>query len=101
MKYNEGQPITLEHRHRKKGKIKMKDMTVMEIEKVLGERVRATLEKGLSPEEQQIENEKSTLIIGLAKQYLNGVDIALRIEKLQAQTGALKDSCAMKLLKGE
>ena len=50
---------------------------------------------------QQIENEKSTLIIGLAKQYLNGVDIALRIEKLQAQTGALKDSCAMKLLKGE
>ena len=41
----------------------MKDMTVMEIEKVLGERVRATLEKGLTPEEQQIENEKSTLII--------------------------------------
>ena len=78
-----------------------KDMTVMEIEKVLGERVRATLEKGLTPEEQQIENEKSTLIIGLAKQYLNGVDIALRIEKLQAQTGTLKDSCAMKLLKGE
>lgn len=79
----------------------MKDMTVMEIEKVLGERVRATLEKGLTPEEQQIENEKSTLIIGLSKQYLKGVDIALRIEKLQAQTGALKDSCAMKLLKGE
>lgn len=79
----------------------MKDMTVMEIEKVLGERVRTTLEKGLTPEEQQIENEKSTLIIGLSKQYLKGVDIALRIEKLQAQTGALKDSCAMKLLKGE
>ena len=31
----------------------MKDMTVMEIEKVLGERVRATLEKGLTPEEQK------------------------------------------------
>ena len=61
----------------------MKDMTVMEIEKVLGERVRATLDKGLTPEEQQIENEKSTLIIGLAKQYLNGVDIELKNFRLK------------------
>ena len=76
-------------------------MTVMEIEEELGERVRATLEKGSRSDEQQKKKKKSTLIIGLAKQYLNGVDIALRIEKLQAQTGALKDSCAMKLLKGE
>lgn len=68
----------------------MKNMTVMEIEKVLGERVRATLDKGLTPEEQQIENEKSTLIIGLAKQYLNGVDIALRIEKNSGSNRSIK-----------
>lgn len=76
-------------------------MTVMEMEKVLGERVRKALEEGLTPEQMQTENEKSTIVIGLAKQFMNGVDLALRIEKLQAQTGALKESCSMKLLKGE
>lgn len=75
-------------------------MTLIELQKVLGERVSITL-KDMTPEERQTENEQSALIVGLAKQMINNGDLILRTEKLMAQTKNLKESYAMKLITGE
>lgn len=75
-------------------------MTLIELQKVLGDRVNITL-KEMTPEERQTENEQSALIVGLAKQMINNGDLILRTEKLMAQTKNLKESYAMKLVTGE
>lgn len=75
-------------------------MTLIELQKVLGERVNITL-KEMSAEKRQEENEQSALIVGLAKQMINNGDLILRTEKLMAQTKNLKESYAMKLITGE
>ncbi len=75
-------------------------MTLIELQKVLGDRVNVTLKEDLSPEERQTENEQSSLIVGLAKQMIQNGDLILRTEKLMAQTKALKDSYAYKLIAG-
>lgn len=76
-------------------------MTLVELQKVLGERIEVTLQKDLTPEERQIENEQSALIMNIAKQMINNGDLILRTEKLMAQTKCLKNSIAMKLVKGD
>jgi hypothetical protein len=75
-------------------------MTLIELQKILGDRVTITL-KEMTPEERQTENEQSALIVGLAKQMINNGDLILRTEKLMAQTKNLKESYAMKLITGE
>lgn len=75
-------------------------MTLVELQKVLGERIEISL-KEMTPEERQQENEQSALVCGLAKQMINNGDLILRTEKLMAQTKALKESYAMKLITGE
>lgn len=75
-------------------------MTLIELQKILGDRVTTTL-KEMTPEERQTENEQSALIVGLAKQMINNGDLILRTEKLMAQTKNLKESYAMKLITGE
>lgn len=75
-------------------------MTLIELQKVLGDRVEVTLKTDLSPEERQQENEQSHIIIGLAKQMINNGDLILRTEKLMAQTKALTHSYAMELIDG-
>lgn len=75
-------------------------MTLVELQDILGERVKVTLNEDLSPEERQIENEQSALIVGIAKQMINNGDLILRTEKLAAQTKSLKNSVAMKLITG-
>lgn len=67
-------------------------MTMLELQKVLGDRINVTLKDNLSPEERQIENEQSALIMDIGKQMINNADLILRFEKLQAQTHNLKDS---------
>lgn len=67
-------------------------MTMLELQKVLGDRINVTLQNGLSPEERQIENEASALVMNLGKQMINNADLILRFEKLQAQTHNLKNS---------
>ena len=67
-------------------------MTMLELQKILGDRINVTLQNGLSPEERQIENEASALIMNLGKQMINNADLILRFEKLQAQTHNLKNS---------
>lgn len=75
-------------------------MTLIELQKVLGDRVEVCLRSDMSPEERQEENEQSALIVGLAKQMINNGDLILRTEKLMAQTKNLKESYAMKLITG-
>lgn len=75
-------------------------MTLIELQKVLGDRVEVCLRSDMSPEERQEENEQSALIVGLAKQMINNGDLILRTEKLMAQTKSLKHSYAMDLIAG-
>ena len=76
-------------------------MTLVELQGVLGDRVAITLDKKLTPEQRQEENEQSYIIVNLAKQMINNGDLILRTEKLAAQTKSLEKSIAMQLIKGE
>lgn len=75
-------------------------MTLIELQKTLGDRVTIALKEDLSAEERQEENEQSYLIMDLAKQMINNGDLILRTEKLMAQTKTLKKSYAMSLVDG-
>lgn len=76
-------------------------MTLIELQDVLGDRVKVTLDDNLTPEERQTENEQSVIIVNLAKQMINNGDLILRTEKLAAQTKSLQNSYAMKLIAGD
>lgn len=75
-------------------------MTQIELQNILGDRITMALRKDLTPEERQIENEQSRIVLGLAKQMINNGDLILRTEKLAAQNRALKNSYAMRLISG-
>lgn len=75
-----------------------KDMTVMEIEQILGARIRLALNEERTDEQRQEDNEQSYLVLGMAKQFLNGADLVLRGDKLLAQNKALKESRIDRLL---
>jgi membrane-associated HD superfamily phosphohydrolase len=76
-------------------------MTLVELQKVLGDRIEISLKNDLTPEERQTENEQSALVMNIAKQMINNGDLILRTEKLLAQTKNLKESIAMRLIIGE
>ena len=75
-------------------------MTLIELQKILGDRVSTTLKNDLTPEERQIENEQSHLIMLLARQMINNGDLILRTEKLMAQNRALEHSHIYSLISG-
>jgi hypothetical protein len=75
-----------------------KAMTLLELQKVLGDRINVTLREDLSPEERQTENEQSALIMNIGKQMINNADLILRYEKLEAQTKCLNNSRLPKLI---
>lgn len=74
-------------------------MKLVELQKVLGDRINISLSKELTPEQRQEENEQSHLIMGLAKQMINNGDLILRTEKLMAQCKTLDESVAYSLIK--
>ena len=74
-------------------------MTLVELQEVLGDRIKVTLQE-MSPEDRQIENEQTALIVDIAKQMINNGDLILRTEKLAAQCKSLEQSFAMKLVAG-
>lgn len=74
---------------------------ISRITKILGDRIEITLNKSLTPEERQTENEQSALVMNLAKQMINNGDLILRTEKLMAQNRSLKNSISMKLVSGD
>lgn len=76
-------------------------MTLIELQNVLGDRISVTLKsKEMSPEDRQVENEETQLLVNVAKQMINNGDLILRTEKLLAQTNNLKKSYAYLLING-
>lgn len=75
-------------------------MTLVELQDILGDRIKIALKDDMTAEEREIENEQSALVCELAKQMINNGDLILRTEKLAAQTKALEESIALKLIKG-
>jgi len=74
-------------------------MKLVELQKILGDRINISLEKDMTPERRQEENEQSKLIMLLAKQMINNGDLILRTEKLMAQSKTLTESVAYTLIK--
>lgn len=60
-------------------------MTLLELQKVLGERVRLLSDESLTPEQRKAEADVSMTISSLAKQMINNADVVLRAEKLVAE----------------
>ena len=75
-------------------------MNLVQLQKVLGDRIKVTLREDMTPEERQMENEQSTIIMELAKQMINNGDLILRTEKLMAQNKQLESSVIFSLIKG-
>lgn len=73
-------------------------MTLLELQKVLGERIEIATDKNLSPEERKYEADISQTISSLAKQMINNADVVLRTEKLIAE-GKLHGSAIEKMVK--
>ena len=66
-------------------------MTLIELQEILGERIRIASDSTLSVDEHRKETELSQTISSLAKQMSNNADVVLRTDKLVAE-GKLKDS---------
>lgn len=76
-------------------------MTLVELQRMLGDRIKVTLKEGLSTEERETENAQTALVCELAKQMINNGDLILRTEKLAAINRSLEKSVAMCLIYGE
>lgn len=63
--------------------------TILEVQKVLGDRIDIALCKTMSSEEREIENAQTALVLGMAKQMINAGDLVLRSEKLMAENREL------------
>ena len=70
-------------------------MTLLELQKVLGERIKIANSKDVDAETRKTENETSQVIASLAKQMINNADVVLRAEKLVAE-GKLKKTSSIK-----
>ena len=77
---------------------KKNNMTLVELQGILGDRVRVTLDESLTPEQRQTENEQSRMIMLLGKQMINNGQLILQTEKLAAQNKNLVSSVAMRLV---
>lgn len=73
-------------------------MTIMELQKILGERIRIVSNTEMSMDERKKEAELSQTISSLAKQMINNADVVLRTEKLVAE-GKLENSNIEKLIR--
>ena len=65
-------------------------MTLLELQNILGERIKIATDETMKPKDRMKENEQSEIIARLAKQMINNADIVLRTNKLQDE-GKLKD----------
>ena len=73
-------------------------MTLMELQKILGERIRIVSNTEMSMDERKKEAELSQTISSFAKQMINNADVVLRTEKLVAE-GKLENSNIEKLIR--
>lgn len=70
-------------------------MTLLELQKVLGERIEIANQKDVDAETRKTDNETSQIIASLAKQMINNADVVLRAEKLVVE-GKLKKNSSIK-----
>ena len=70
-------------------------MTLLELQKILGERIEIANQKDTDEETRKANNETSQVIASLAKQMINNADVVLRAEKL-ALEGKLKKNSSIK-----
>lgn len=71
---------------------KRSGVTLVELHKVMGDRINVTLSDGLTQEQREIENEQTKIVIGVAKQMINNGKLILEYEKALAQTKTLEHS---------
>lgn len=55
-------------------------MTLIELQKVLGDRINVTL-SDMTPEQKKLENERTALVIGVAKQMVGNANTILKAAK--------------------
>lgn len=67
-------------------------MTLVELHKVLGDRINVTLDDSLTVEQRETENEQSKIVVGIAKQMINNGKLILEYEKNLAQVKNLEHS---------
>lgn len=72
-------------------------MTLIELQEILGERIKIAMDKDLPLEQRAKEAEISQTISSLAKQMINNADVVLRSDKLVAE-GKLVNSHIQKLI---
>lgn len=75
-------------------------MTLLELQDILGERIRIAINPNLSVEERKEETGISQTIASLAKQMINNADIVLRADKLVSE-GKLQNSHIEKMVDNE
>lgn len=68
------------------------ERTLMELNRVMWDRIDITLDEDLTPEERQEENEQSRLVLGFSKQVINNAGVIMQGEKLMAQNKSLDAS---------
>lgn len=72
-------------------------MTLVELQEILGERIRIAANKDLSIEERKQEIELSQTIASLAEQMINNADIVLRTNELVVE-GKIQDSAIERMV---
>lgn len=70
-------------------------MTLIELQKALGERIEIANDLAMSAEEREKENSTSDIIARLAKQMINNADVILRTDKLVAEGKLIKSNIEM------
>lgn len=60
-------------------------MTLIELQAILGERIKIASDPSITPAVRKMQNEQSQMICSLAKQMINNADVMLRTEKLASE----------------
>lgn len=75
-------------------------MTLLELQKILGDRIALHSNIEMSVEQRKKETETSDTIARLAKQMINNADVVLRTDKLISE-GKLMDSSIKRMVGGD
>lgn len=75
-------------------------MTLLELQDILGKRIKIAIDPDMTVEDRKKETEISQTIASLAKQMINNADIVLRTDKLVSE-GKLQNSHIEKMVENE
>jgi len=73
-------------------------MTLVDLHKVMGERINVTLRDDLTAEERTTENEQTRIIVSVGKQMINNGKLILEYEKALAQQKTLTHSVLAEII---